>query len=155
MNLIENVLEGLRSVRLNLLRSVITALIVTIGITALISVLTAIDAAQKSVSEGLSALGSNSFDISSKVYRGNSSQGVNQKIHPPLRFGEVTKFVQDYEVTSVVSLRATLTGIAEVKYGSNKTNPNVQVAGVNENYFTAKNLNVGKGRGFSNFEIEN
>jgi putative ABC transport system permease protein len=63
MNLIENILEGLRSVKVNLLRSVITALIVTIGITALISVSTAIDAAQKSVSEGLSALGSNTFDI--------------------------------------------------------------------------------------------
>ena len=69
MNLIENILEGLRSVKLNLLRSVITALIVTIGITALISVSTAIDAAQKSVSEGLSALGSNTFDI-----RGNADQ---------------------------------------------------------------------------------
>lgn len=155
MNLAENIREGLRSVQTNLLRSVITALIVTIGITALISVLTAIDAAQKSVSEGLSALGSNSFDITSKVYRGGSTQGINQKIHPPLKLSEVIRFVDDYRVTSTVSLNANLTGIAEVKYGSNKTNPNVQVNGVNENYLNIKNLNVEKGRGFSTFEIDN
>src|SRR5437868_3686610 len=104
MNIVENVKEGLRSVQANLLRSVITALIVTIGITALISVLTAIDAAQKSVSEGLSALGSNTFDIRSKEYRGASNQGVNQKRHPPLKFTEIMKFTSDYEVTSTVSL---------------------------------------------------
>lgn len=155
MNLVENVKEGLRSVQANLLRSVITALIVTIGITALISVLTAIDAAQKSVSEGLSALGSNSFDISSKVYRGSSQQGVNQKIYPPLKFSEVSRFVDDYRVPSVVSLYATLTGVAELKFASNKTNPNVQVVGINESFFAIKNLNIEKGRGFSTFEIDN
>ena len=35
MNLIENIKEGLRSVQANLLRSVLTALIVAIGITSL------------------------------------------------------------------------------------------------------------------------
>jgi putative ABC transport system permease protein len=155
MNIAENIKEGLRSVQSNLLRSIITALIVTIGITALISVLTAIDAAEKSVSEGLSALGSNTFDIKSKYYRGSSSQGVNQKVHPPLKLGEVMRFVDDYRVTSVVSLNANLTGTAEVKHGSNKTNPNVQVNGVNENYLRIKNLNMAKGRGFSDFEVNN
>src|SRR5687768_12720732 len=133
MNLIENTKEGLRSVRANLLRSVITALIVTIGITALISVLTAIDAAQKSLTEGLSALGSNTFDIRSKPYRGTSSEGVNQKIHPPLKLTEVVKFTSTYDVPSTVSVSSFLTWIAEIKYGSEKTNPNVSVVGVNEN----------------------
>jgi putative ABC transport system permease protein len=153
MNIVENVKEGLRSVQANLLRSVITALIVTIGITALISVLTAIDAAQKSVSDGLSALGSNTFDIRSKEYRSTSNQGVNQKRFPPLKFTEIMKFTSDYEVTSTVSLSAFLTYIAEVKHKSNKTNPNVSVVGVNENYFLIKNLNIEKGRGLSNYEV--
>jgi putative ABC transport system permease protein len=155
MNLIENIKEGLRSVQSNLLRSVITALIVTIGITALISVLTAIDAAQKSFSEGLSALGSNSFDIRSKQYWGRSTQGLNQKVYPPLKLSEVQKFVSDYRVSSVVSVSAGLTGIAEVKHSSQKTNPNVYVIGMNENYLTIKNLNVEKGRSFSSYEIDN
>jgi putative ABC transport system permease protein len=155
MNIVENVKEGLRSVKANLLRSVITALIVTIGITALISVLTAIDTAQKSVSEGLSALGSNTFDIRSKEFRRNSVQGVNQKPVPPLKMTEIFRFANDYKVSSVISLAANLTQIAEVKFGSNKTNPNVNVMGVNENYTAIKNLNLAKGRGFSTFEVEN
>jgi putative ABC transport system permease protein len=155
MNLLENILEGLRSVRVNLLRSVITALIVTIGITALISVSTAIDAAQKSVSEGLSALGSNTFDIRSKVNRGNTTQGLTQKNYPPLKLTEVQRFMDQYRVTSTISLAANLTQIAEVKHLSNKTNPNINVMGVNEGYLSIKNLNLSHGRNFSSFEIDN
>ena len=155
MNLIENIREGLRSVKANLLRSVITALIVTIGITALISVSTAIDAAQKSVSESLSALGSNTFDITSKVNRGGTSQGVTQKNYPPLMLNEAVRFIDQYRVTSNISLSAYLTQIAEVKHSSAKTNPNISAVGVNEGYLGIKNLNLAKGRNFSNFEIDN
>ena len=102
MNLVENILEGLRSVKVNMLRSVITALIVTIGITALISVSTAIDAAQKSVSEGLSALGSNTFEIRSRTNRGGTSQGVTQKNYPPLKLNEVLRFIDQYRVSSTI-----------------------------------------------------
>jgi putative ABC transport system permease protein len=155
MNLIENIREGLRSVKANLLRSIITALIVTIGITALISVSTAIDAAQKSVGESLSALGSNSFDIRSKVNRRGSSQGITQKNYPPLKLNQVVRFIDQYRVTSMISLAANLTQIAEVKHLSNKTNPNITATGINEGYLAIKNLNIGKGRNFSKFEIDN
>lgn len=154
MDLLENIREGLRSVKLNLLRSVITALIVTIGITALISVSTAIDAAQKSVSEGLSALGSNSFDIRSKVNRGGTVQGVTQKNYPPLKLNESLRFIDDYRVPATISLAANLTQIAEVKHMSNKTNPNINVMGVNDNYLAIKNLNLNRGRNFSTLDIE-
>src|SRR5688500_18705476 len=155
MNLYENILEGLRSVRLNMLRSVITALIVTIGITALISVSTAIDAAQKSVSEGLTALGSNTFDIRSKVNRGNTMQGVTQKNYPSLKLTEALRFIDEYRVSATISLAANLTEIAEIKHLSNKTNPNINARGVNENYLAIKNLNVNRGRNFSAFEVNN
>jgi len=153
MDLIENISEGLRSVRANLLRSVITALIVTIGITALISVSTAIDAAQKSVSEGLSALGSNTFDINSKVNRGSTSQGVSEKTYSPLKLTEAVRFIDQYREPSTISLSANLTQIAEVKHLSSKTNPNITAMGVNEGYLTIKNLNLVSGRNFSSFEI--
>lgn len=155
MNLLENILEGLRSVKLNMLRSVITALIVTIGITALISVSTAIDAAQKSVSEGLSALGSNTFNISSRVNRGGTSQGVMQKNYPPLKLNEVLRFIDQYRVSSTISLSANLTQIAEIKHLSNKTNPNINVMGINDSYLEIKNLTPARGRNFSSFEVNN
>jgi putative ABC transport system permease protein len=154
MNIIENIKEGLRSVQANLLRSIITALIVTIGITALISVLTTVDATQRSVVEGLSALGSNSFDITSKQYRGSTSQGVNTKRYPPITLTEALKFIRQYRVSSAISLSANLTQIAEVKHLSEKTNPNITVQGINEEYPAIKNLNIEKGRSFSSIEVE-
>lgn len=70
MNLLENIREGLRSVRANLLRSVLTALIVAIGITSLVGILTAIDGIEASVNESLQSLGVNTFDIRSRMNRG-------------------------------------------------------------------------------------
>ncbi|MFN9863847.1 MAG: ABC transporter permease, partial [Bacteroidota bacterium] len=62
MDLVENVKEGLRSVKANMLRSVLTACIIAIGITSLVGILTAIDGIEYSVSESLSSLGANTFD---------------------------------------------------------------------------------------------
>jgi len=76
MNLLENIKEGLRSVKANMLRSVLTALIVAIGITSLVGILTAIDGIEYSVNESLSSLGANSFDIYSKDNRGAAQSGT-------------------------------------------------------------------------------
>ena len=63
MNLLENMKEGLRSIKANMLRSVLTALIVAIGITSLVGILTAIDGIEYSVNESLSSLGVNTFEV--------------------------------------------------------------------------------------------
>ena len=63
MNFIENLKEGIRSVSGNMLRTVLTASIIAIGIMALVGILTAVDAIQASVNSNLSSLGANNFDI--------------------------------------------------------------------------------------------
>jgi putative ABC transport system permease protein len=154
MNLAENMREGVRSVQANLLRSILTALIVAIGITALVGALTAVDGVQKSINESLSSLGANTFDITSRTNRGGSSQGVTEKVYPNLKFNEVIQFLRAYDVQASVSVSANLTGIAEVKRLSNKTNPNILVTGVNNEYLPIKGLDLQKGRNFSHIEIE-
>jgi putative ABC transport system permease protein len=154
MNLIENMKEGLRSIQANMLRSVLTALIVAIGITSLVGILTAIDAIETSVNKSLSSLGANTFDITSKMNRGGSSQGVTQKVYPPIMLNEAMRFIDQYTVPSTVSLSSYLTGIAEVKHASQKTNPNVSVIGVNEEYMAIKGLELDKGRGLSSIEVQ-
>ena len=153
MNLLENIKEGLRSVKANMLRSVLTALIVAIGITSLVGILTAIDGIEYSVNESLSSLGANSFDIYSKDNRGSAQGGVKEKVYAPLLLNEAQRFIEQYPVQSVVSLSARLTILAEIKHGSEKTNPNVNVTGVNEEYIAIKGLNLEEGRNFSPFEI--
>lgn len=155
MNLIENIKEGLRSVQANLLRSILTALIIAIGITALVGMLTTIDGIEHSVSESLSSLGVNTFDINSKSNRGANSQGVTQKTYPQITLNEAVRFIDQYHVTSTISLSADVSWNAEVKRLSKKTNPNVEVTGCNEEYFAIKGLEIEKGRGFSKFEASN
>ncbi|MCB0489504.1 MAG: ABC transporter permease [Cyclobacteriaceae bacterium] len=154
MNLVENFKEGLRSVQANLLRSVLTALIVAIGITSLVGILTAIDGIEYSVSESLSSLGVNTFDIYSKRNRNRSQQGVKEETFRPIYLQEMEKFIDQYSVPSTISLSARLTQIAEIKHNSAKTNPNVGITGVNEEYLAIKGLNIEKGRNFSTIETQ-
>ncbi len=146
--------EGLRSIQANMLRSVLTALIVAIGITSLVGILTAIDAIETSVNQSLSSLGANTFDITSVMYRNGSSQGVTQKVYPPIMLNEAQRFADQYTVPATVSLSSYLTWVAEVKHASLKTNPNVGVVGVNEEYMAIKGLELQKGRGLSSIEIQ-
>ncbi len=154
MNLVENFKEGLRSIQANLLRSVLTALIVAIGITSLVGILTAIDGIEYSVSESLSSLGVNVFDISSKRNRGGNQQGIKEKVYQPMQLSEAQKFIDRFTFPAAISLSADLTGIAEVRHFSKKTNPNISVNGVNEEYLAIKGLNIDKGRNFSPIEIQ-
>ena len=152
--MLENFKEGLRSIKANLLRSILTAVIVTFGITALVGSLTAVDGIGYTLNESLASLGANTFDIYSKRNRGSSQAGMKEKVFKPVQLNEVQRFIDLYKVPSSVSLSADLTGIAEVKHGSKKTNPNVGVAGINEDYMYVKSLNIENGRNFSTIEIQ-
>ncbi|GHN02953.1 ABC transporter permease [Cytophagales bacterium WSM2-2] len=154
MNLLENIKEGLRSVKANLLRSVLTALIVAIGITSLVGILTAIDGIEYSVNESLSSLGANSFDIYSKWNKGVARDGVKERVYSPIQLNQALKFIEQFEFPATVSLSARLTILAEVKHGSEKTNPNVNVTGSNEEYLPIKGLNLEEGRNFAAFEVQ-
>lgn len=154
MNLLENIKEGLRSIKANMLRSVLTSLIVAIGITSLVGILTAIDGIEYSVNSSLSSLGVNTFDITSKRNRGSSAQGISEKRYPQLTFSQTVRFASEFRSEATICLAADVTGIAEVKYLSKKTNPNVQVKGVNEEFFALKGADIEKGRNFSSIEME-
>src|SRR5690349_23413070 len=135
MDLLENFREGLRSVQANMLRSVLTAAIVAIGITALVGILTAVDAIKYSVNESLSSLGVNTFDIRSKWNRGANQQGIVEKNYPRITMKEMNRFMDEFHSGSAMSISANLTFIAEVKRLSKKTNPNVVVTGTNDDYY--------------------
>lgn len=154
MNLVENIKEGLRSVQANLLRSVLTALIVAIGIMSLVGILTAIDGIETSVTSSLSSLGVNTFDISSKDYRDSNTEGVKQKVYPKLTYSEVNQFVDKFNYPATVALFGFLTFNAEVSHNSLKTNPNIRVRGMNSEYLPIRGLEIEKGRNFSIIEMQ-
>ncbi len=155
MNLINNIEESLKAIRDNLLRTTLTALIIALGITALVGILTAIDGIQASVDDSFASLGVNSFTIREK--RGGnrrSQQGRTEKSYPPIRYSDVRSFIKRYNFPAQVSVRARITSGAEVKKGSNKTNPNIQVEGTDDYYLGIEGYRLQSGRNFSRLEVE-
>ena len=155
MNLLNNVEESLKAIRDNLLRTTLTALIIAMGITALVGILTAIDGIQASVDDSFASLGVNSFTIREK--RGGnqrSQQGRSEKNYPPIRYSDVRSFKKRYDYPAQISVKTNVTGNAEIKHRSKKTNPNIQVVGSDENYLITEGINLSRGRNFSTLDLE-
>ncbi|OIN57495.1 ABC transporter permease [Arsenicibacter rosenii] len=154
MNLIENIREGLRSIAGNQLRTILTALIIAIGITSLVGILTAIDGLQSSLSSSFEGLGANTFSIVVPQDFGRFGGRVQRK-NRPIVYREAILFKRRFPYGAMISVSAGITGAAQVKYESKKTNPNVQVVGVDENYVNVKNYKVELGRNFNTNDIAN
>jgi len=155
MNLIENVREALTSVKLHLLRTVLTGAIIAIGISSLVGMLTAIDGIKAQIAESFAGLGANSFDLISSGSSGDRvvQEGKTEKTYPPITFREAQQFKEEYASIGISTVFATASGIAEIKRGSKKTNPNIRVRGGDENYLAIKAMKLLEGRNFSQVEV--
>lgn len=153
MHLKENFLEGLRSVRGNLLRSILTAAIVAIGITSLVGILTAIDGMQASITNSFSSLGANTFTIESKDSgRRRQQEGRQEKVYVPVDFNDAKRFENLFSAASAVSISSPVSWSTEAKYISKKTNPNMMVIGADQEYLALEGYNLVEGRNFSPVE---
>jgi putative ABC transport system permease protein len=157
MNTKENISEGLRSIRANMLRTVLTALIIAIGITSLVGILTAIEGIQSSVNKSFADLGANTFSIRNQVDDGQRRRGRREKKFPSINYQEASRFakifLEDFEAT--VSLSAGIGGAVQVKHQSKKTNPNTSVIGVDEAFLEIKGYKIDLGRNFIRPDQEN
>jgi len=154
MNLAENIREGTKSIKSNLLRTILTASIIAIGITSLVGILTAIDGIKASIDTSFSSLGANSFDIRRKRPDRTVQEGKEQKQFPLLQKDEVLEFKERF-FEGTTTLHLWVTQSAEIKRLSKKTTPNFTVRGVDENYMVIRNYNVENGRNFSQLDIQN
>lgn len=154
MNLSENVQEGIRSIRDNWLRTFLTATIIAIGIMSLVGILTAVDSIQGSVDDSFAQFGANAFDIEGTSDRGRRRRrGREEKVYPPVKYKEALAYEEKIPFSARVSIRTIVTGIAEVKYGTKKTNPNTTVIGANEHFLQVGNFDLELGRNFSQIEL--
>jgi putative ABC transport system permease protein len=156
MDLLENIREAFRSIKSNLLRTVLTALIVSIGIMALVGILTAIDAMKYSLNQTFASLGANSFEMKAKGYTNRFRRGgVQGKVYPPISLLQAKKYKQALSDEAQVGVSAFISGATEVKGNGEKTNPNIQVVAGDENYLQIQSYTLGTGRTFSSLELDN
>lgn len=156
MHLLENIKEAFRSIHSNLLRTVLTALIVSIGIMSLVGILTAIDAIKASLNSTFASLGANSFEIKAKGYSNRMRRGgVQDKTYPALTYLQARQYKSQIGEEAKVGVSAFIAGAVEVKANGEKTNPNMQVVAGDENYLLIQSYNLKAGRSFSQTELDN
>jgi len=150
----ENIRIALQSVRSHLLRSILTVLIIAFGIMALVGILTAIDAIKNSLTQDFAMMGANTFNIQNRGIRVHIGGRRNKvDVFREISFREAEDFKNEFDFPALCSVYTIGTGTATLKYKSEKTNPNIQVVGTDENYFETAGLEINRGRNFTPDEL--
>jgi putative ABC transport system permease protein len=153
----ENVKIAFSSIRTQKLRTFLTVLIIAIGIWALVGILTVVSALDNTLNSNFATMGSNTFNINQYEFTTrNRGGGEVEKINPIISYPEAKAYKEKFDVPLThTSLSFVATSTAEVKFENEKTDPEIQVMGVDE-YFTINNgLEVVSGRNFTPFDISN
>ncbi len=121
---------------------------------ALIGILTAIDAIKNSLTDQFTMMGANSFSITSRgmnVQVGNDR--IRTKNYSRISYREAMEFKSRFTEAAWVSVSERATDLATVKFGTEETNPNITLWGVDENYVTVSGYEIDKGRDFTVEEL--
>lgn len=158
LNLIkENFRIAMGSIRTQLLRTILTVLIIAIGITALVGILTVVAALENKLSTNFASMGSNTFNINQYENTTRRRGGKEiVKINPIISYPEAKAFKEKYKYPlTQTSLSFIATSNAEVKFEAQKTDPEITIVGVDDYFLKNSGLETALGRNFTGFDIEN
>lgn len=150
MTYTENIKLALQSITSNRLRTMLTAMIIAIGLSALVGILTTLDAVKKSMTEAFSSMGANSFNIRNRgtgIRIGGAGQ--RQKPFKSIRYEDALAFKERLNTPAKVAVSVTASRGATVKFGTEKTNPNITIQGVDEYGLDSQGLELSLGRNFN------
>ncbi len=155
MNYRENVRVAMQSITSNKLRTSLTALIIAIGLMALVGILTSIDAIEGSLNNTFSSLGANSFTIRNRgINIRIGGNGTRPKAFPNIKYDEAVKFKALFNFPATISVNTFASFAATVQKGNIKTNPNISVLGADDAYVFTGGYKIAQGRNFSNNDME-
>ena len=150
----ENLKVSVGSVMSNFLRSLLTIFIIAIGITALVGILTAIQSIKSTINKQFATMGTNTFTIESRSINVQiGEKKYRRKNHPYISYRQANEFKQRFRFPATVSISTYASGTSTVKYKSKKTNPNVTVVGVDENYLITAGYHITKGRNITYSDV--
>ena len=149
----EMTLVALRSIRGQALRTTLTIGIIGMGIMALIAMVTATESLKANVTQEFSSLGTQSFSID-QMRSGGMFQGKRVLPSPPIDFRQASQFKNEAAGVFKVATSVFGTGMASVTRGTQRTDPNVSVQGVDELYLDVSGLSLAHGRNFTLAEVQ-
>lgn len=151
----ENCKIALKAIRSQLIRTLITITIIAIGISALVGILTAIDAIQYAISNNFSRMGANTFSISAQGNRlQHSRRGEKTETFPAITYREAIALKKAYDYDALCSVSYTASGSATLRFKKISTDPNVTISAADENFASVSGLEIEIGRNFSPSDIQ-
>jgi putative ABC transport system permease protein len=131
------------------LRTILTSLIISFGIMALVGILSATDALKQSLESNFTSLGANTLSVRNSegdFFVGGAKYRENPKI--TYREAEAFKKRMDYP-GSTTSLSYVASGTAKLSLGGTVTNPNNLITAADENYLITGGFELSEGRNFT------
>jgi len=150
----ENLKISYRAIKSNRLRAILTICIIAVGIMALVGILTAIDAIRSSLTNQFTMMGANSFTITSQLMNFERGDRSRAKNFSRISYREAEEFKNRFKEEAWVAISFNASGLATVKYGSEKTNPNTNLIGIDENHLLVSGYEIETGRNFSFDEVQ-
>lgn len=153
------------TVRAQRLRTGITVAIIAFGIMALVGIITAIEAMNKSLRESFSTMGANAFSIRFKERRVQFGRGEVKKTDKRkkakksnegkiITYEQARMFKQRFDYPAYVAIGLNGPRNQTLFYESKKTNPTVTVNGGDENYLLLNGYEIEYGRNLNRLDVE-
>ena len=150
----ENLSVALKSIRTNGLRSLLTILIIAVGITSLVGILTATDSLKKEVFSSFEKFGTTSFSIVQKYFSTEGGARDRVRNNTAVTYGQAMQFKRLYGAEGIVSVYSNVLSNVAVKFEGESTNPTSSVVAADENYLRFINVAVKYGRGIAGSDME-
>ncbi|MFT4969137.1 MAG: putative ABC transport system permease protein [Chitinophagales bacterium] len=137
----------------NRLRSILTLLIISFGIMALIIIFTCIDAIRGNITENFIELGAGAFTVQKEEgLRRRSAANAELKL---ITFAEAESFAKKFDFPATLSLNTTVDNNITIKTKFKESNPNVSIEAGDIAYIDVSGKNITAGRNFTEMEILN
>lgn len=151
-----NISLAFKAIITNRLRSILTIVIIGIGIMSVVGILTAIEVIKESMYSNFSSMGANSFQITSDVLKtSRKKRGMQFRIDDgaSISYKEATQFKRSFKAPATIGITTIASGAATVKFETIKTNPNIKVMGIDEAYISISATTLAAGRNFNDNEL--
>ncbi len=155
MQIQESFKMAVNAIKVNKLRSSLTLLGIGVGVFSIIGVMTAMGVLQNAIENGLSQLGTNTFQI--QKYPAINFHGPRERNkyrnRKDITYDEGLRFIRRMPNVKAIGLEDGF-GSKQVVFNGEKTNPDVHIMGETPGGFSTNNITIKDGRIFTNDEVE-
>jgi len=144
---------ALGAIRSGKLRSTLTILGIVVGIFSIISVMTALGVLQRSIEEGITELGANTFQIQKFPQSFNGNNRGRYRNRKDITYEQALQVKEKASLAEQVGIEAWQGGRV-IFWEGGKTNPNVAICGENPEGIVTNDWTIESGRSYSDAEMD-